>query len=76
MLTGDVEEAWQEAVPKGAHLVPQPFVDLHWFSVESDVFLLADGEQRPALLAVHHPVMVHIGISAGQSKGTRRSYNT
>lgn len=63
MFTSDVEEAWQEAVPESTHLVPQPFVDLQCLSVESDMFLLADGEQRPALLTVHQPVMVHIGIS-------------
>lgn len=63
LFTSDVEEAWQEAVPESAHLVPQTFVDLQRFSVESNMFLLADSEQRPALLAFNQPIMVHIGIS-------------
>lgn len=62
MFTGDVEEAWQEAVPESTHLVPQTFVDLHGFRVQSNVFLLADGKQRPAPPGVHEAVMVHIGI--------------
>lgn len=63
MFTSDVEEAWQEAVPESTHLVPQTFVDLQCFSVESNMFLLTDSEQRPAFLAFDHPIMVHIGIS-------------
>jgi len=63
LLTSDVEEAWQEAVPERAHLVPQTFVDLQWFGIEPDVLLLADGELRPAPLVVRRPVIVHVGIS-------------
>lgn len=64
VFTSDVEEAWQEAVPESTHLVSQTFVDLLWcFSVESNIFLLAKSEQRPALLAFNQPVMVYIRIS-------------
>lgn len=63
VFTSDVEKARQKAVPESTHLVPQTFVDLQWFSIESHMFLLTDSEQRPALPAVHQPVMVYIGIS-------------
>lgn len=62
-FTGDVKKTWKEAVPESTHLVPQSFVDLQWFSVESHMFLLTDSEERPTLPAVHQPVVVHIGIS-------------
>lgn len=63
MFTSYVEEAWQEAVPESTHLVPQTFVDLQWFSVEFNIFLLAVSEHRPALLVFNQAVMVHIRIS-------------
>lgn len=63
VFTSDVEEAWQEAVPKSTHLVPQTFVNLECFSVESNMFLLTDSKLRPAFFAFNQPVMVHIGIS-------------
>lgn len=47
VLTGDVEEARQEAIPERTHLVAQTFVDLHGFGVEPNVFLLAEGEGGP-----------------------------
>ena len=60
VCTSDVEEAWQEAVPERTHLIAQTFVDLQRFSVESNMFLLTDSEQRPASSSVRQPF---IGIS-------------
>ncbi len=78
VFTSDVEEAWQEVVPESAHIVPQTSVDLQWFSVESNMFLLTDSEQRPTPSAVHQPILVHIGIAdrqedEGEVKQTQNS---
>lgn len=62
-FTCDVEETWQKAIPESAHLVPQTSVDLQTFGVEYDVFLLTEGEQWPAFLAVPLPFVVHVGVT-------------
>ncbi len=67
-FTGDVKEAWQEAVPESTHLDPQTSVYLQRFSVESNMFLLTDGELRPASLAFNNAIMVHIGISEREER--------
>lgn len=70
MFTSDVKETWQEAIPKSTHLVPQAFVDLQTFSIESNMLLLANSEQWPALLSFNDAVMVDIWITkrGGQGK--------
>lgn len=68
IITCDIEETRQKAIPKSTHLVPHTSVDLQTISVEDDVFLLTDREQRPAFFAVALPFVVHVGITAGGLK--------
>lgn len=63
VLTSDVEQAGQEAVPESTHLVPQTSVNLCTFTVKPKMFLLAVGKLRPALLGLKWPIVVYIGVS-------------
>lgn len=70
-LTGDVEEAWQEAVPECTQLIPQALVDLHGFRVQTHVFLFTVGELGPLPPAIHTAIKVDIGVTGERERWER-----
>lgn len=66
-FTSNVEEAGEEAVPEGTHLVPHTLMYLDGLCIKYNMLLLADCEHRPALPAVHHAFVVKIWIPEKQN---------